>query len=205
MYIIYVCVIYVIYIKQRKPSQQESRKGVYGCAQEGLREKMELKIKFKFKSSYELFGKKKWSQTWSHGTSVPFGYKFPSSCLTYFKQKCSGSNLSTLAQTTSLLSSLQYWTHSLFFSLTLLLRTNTLVSRPALLWADVFCIWNCDYRVLMNRSLALCVSYLSSAFAYIGIFLLFKVAGRFVTFYNSCRNVTFCNSQSHEKPREKKV
>lgn len=59
MYIIYVCVIYVIYIKQRKPSQQESRKGVYGCAQEGLREKMELKIKFKFKSSYELFGKKK--------------------------------------------------------------------------------------------------------------------------------------------------
>lgn len=83
-------------------------------------------------------------------------------------------------------------------------ETNTLVSRPAFLWADVFCIWNCDYRVLMNRSLALCVFYFSSAFAYVGIFLLFKVAGRFVTFFNSCRNVTFCNSQSHEKPREKK-
>lgn len=131
MYIIYVCVIYVIYIKQRKPSQQGSRKWVYRCAQEGLREKMELKIKFKFKSSYELFGKKKWSQTWSHGTSVPFGYKFPSSCLTYFKQKCSGSNLSTLAQTTSLLSSLQYWTHSLFFSLTLLLRNKHLSISPS--------------------------------------------------------------------------
>lgn len=138
-------------------------------------------------------------------TSVPFGYKFPSSCLTYFTQKCSGSSLSTLAQTTSLLSSLQYWTHSLFFSLTLLLRNKHLSISPSsplsrcLLYLK---LWLPSSHEQIFGSLCI---YLSSAFAYAGIFSLFKVAGRFVTFFNSCRNVTFCNSQCHEKPREKSV
>lgn len=151
----------------------------------GIREKMELKIKLKFKSSYELLGKKKRGETWSHGTSVPLGYKSPSSCLTYFKHKCSGFNLPTLAQTTSVLSSLQCWTHSFSFSLTLLLRNKHFSIPPSSSSEQMSFVSETDYRVIMYRFLALCVFYLSSASAYAGIFLLFKVAGRFVTFFNS--------------------
>lgn len=131
-------------------------------------------------------------------TSTRFGSTIPSSCLICF---------STNAMDPAHQLWPKQWVSCPVYS------TGHVLSSP--LWpptqkqticslSQQFCIRESDFRVGMHRT-ALSASCLSSAFACPDIVLLFKVAERFVIFFFSCWNVTFCNSQSHEIPKEKSI
>lgn len=140
------------------------------------------------------------------GTSVPFGYKSPSSCLTCFKYKCSvlsvkaGLNKKPLVQFAVLdtLSGLLLDTptqQQILYPLSprSSFEQTSFVSETVITGLACTDCWLFGYFIFLLLLPLLIWFYLQGCW---------KIC-RLV--HNSSRNVTFCNSQSHEKPREKCV